>query len=118
MAADLGDAVCPEDGAQTLAGRLGIRARNGDEKRQPHAIRRIADDLATRFGNQRRQGIAPALDLDAKEDDFAGRRVLDRLRYDEDRQPGRMVRPLDERQARDDLWRLRVGEPAPPGTIR
>ena len=80
-------------------------------------MRRVADDLASGLGDQRRQGVAPALDLHRREDYLAGGSILNRLRDDEHRQTGGVIRPLHEGQPRDDFRRLPIGETTPPGAI-
>src|SRR5580704_10719790 len=70
------DLYAPDVGAaraaQTARHRIvGPFSGPGDQQRQPHSVRRVADDLAAEFGNGFGVTTAPAVDSDRFEHDIA-----------------------------------------------
>ena len=90
-----------------------MRHRNQQGRAVEGAVR-LGDHLGER-GERARGGGAPARHPNAVDLDLGCDRVGRRMRDRKDRQRGRMVRPLDERQPRDDLRRLVAFQRGPPG---
>ena len=94
-----------------------IRTGESHQHGETAFVDSIADETATGGADCIRQGIPPAIEACGKELHISRRRLGQRFGDDEERDSGRVVRPVDKRQAGYDLGRCRFSQPGPPCAV-